>query len=277
VTEHAGDLLSALLDGELSTSEAAGVQAHVATCPTCGTELADVRAARQLVRSLPAVDPPFPLELLPRVRSRAVVANVAASIAIGLLLLGVSAGGIGPAALQPEMSGAIERHASTVSALQAGGVMAAAPRIEPTRQVPPTTAPRRDLGGVQAPVELAGYELVDAYRALDGGQHLLYRRGGYGLSVFRHEGRVDWDALATEPGTFFEIGDRRAWRWDAAPSLGRLVVVEERNATITLVGDEPGDAVLDAARALPSDGGASRAERMSRAVARALELLSPVP
>ena len=63
---HADELLSALLDGQLAADEAAEVRAHVAGCDDCARELDDVRQARRLVRELPAVDPPawFLAELL---------------------------------------------------------------------------------------------------------------------------------------------------------------------------------------------------------------------
>jgi anti-sigma factor RsiW len=56
---HAGDALSALLDGELSEDEATRVRAHVAACDACTAELVEVRAARGWMRALPPVDLPF--------------------------------------------------------------------------------------------------------------------------------------------------------------------------------------------------------------------------
>ena len=55
---HAGDLLSALLDGELDAAEAARVRAHVDGCRDCRAELDAVTAARSWVRELAPVDPP---------------------------------------------------------------------------------------------------------------------------------------------------------------------------------------------------------------------------
>lgn len=56
---HLGDLLSGLLDGELSPEAEAAAYQHVAACSRCTRELEDVRAARAWVRDLPAVEPPF--------------------------------------------------------------------------------------------------------------------------------------------------------------------------------------------------------------------------
>lgn len=56
---HLGDLVSALLDGELAAPQEAGARTHLAGCPDCTRELAAVGQARSWVRGLPQVDPPF--------------------------------------------------------------------------------------------------------------------------------------------------------------------------------------------------------------------------
>jgi len=58
-TAHPGDLLSALVDGELTPGEAAGVRAHLEGCSECRRELRVIGEARTLLRALPPVDPPF--------------------------------------------------------------------------------------------------------------------------------------------------------------------------------------------------------------------------
>lgn len=57
MNEHAGDLLSALLDGELPEAHRAEVESHLASCPVCGDERDDVWAARTWLRRLPPVEP----------------------------------------------------------------------------------------------------------------------------------------------------------------------------------------------------------------------------
>lgn len=282
MAEHPGDALSALLDGELDAAEAAAVQAHVASCVACAAELDDVRTARLLLRSLPAVELPHPLTLpLRRQRQRYAIANVAASVAAGILVLVLSSSSIGPVTLRPEVAGAVDAHASTVSAMQVGGLMPrSSTRLVPEHDVPPTTAPRRSIDDLPArfgaPRELAGYSLVDAFRA-DGGLHLLYRRGDHGLSVFEQPGRIDWGAVPVEQGRAVRVGAHEGWIWEAAPAYGRLVVFESGGMVITVVGDARGDDVLEAAVALPRAGGSSAEEKLGRAVARALDLLGPMP
>lgn len=76
---HPGDLLSALLDGELTPRKEQGVRAHLEGCPDCRRELGLIGEARKLVRDLPPVDPPFGLfERMLRSRNRWARAGVAA-------------------------------------------------------------------------------------------------------------------------------------------------------------------------------------------------------
>lgn len=53
---HLGELLSAYLDGELSTAEQRQVSDHVVSCAQCRGELHDLDRARIAIRSLPGVD-----------------------------------------------------------------------------------------------------------------------------------------------------------------------------------------------------------------------------
>ena len=56
---HLGDVLSALLDGELAGPYEDAARAHVAACAACAAELAAVGQARAWVRALPPVPVPF--------------------------------------------------------------------------------------------------------------------------------------------------------------------------------------------------------------------------
>ena len=55
---HLGDLLSGMLDGELSQAAVDTAYAHLAVCPACTYELENVRTARMWVRDLPQAEPP---------------------------------------------------------------------------------------------------------------------------------------------------------------------------------------------------------------------------
>jgi hypothetical protein len=258
---HSGDALSALLDGQLSAAEATAVRAHVDECASCAQELDDVREARRLVRSLPAVDPPFDLlaanvvSLAPRRRRAPALAAASVAVAATIALALLAPWQTTSDTLDPDLDVAMDQHASTMGALEAEGVIAKGParlQSEDEEEVPPTTARRQALSDVdddfETPERLAGYALVDAYE-VGNGVHLLYQRGAYGLSVFERAGEIDWDELP-EGGTSIVLSGHRAWRWDDVVADGRLVVIEGDGVVITIAGDEPGDAVLDAAVAI---------------------------
>ncbi len=91
---HAGEALSAYLDGELAIDEQHEVVGHLEGCSDCRRELADLDAARTAVRALPVLEPAVSLEvptLAARRRPARSVAWVAAAAAAVVLV----AGGIG--------------------------------------------------------------------------------------------------------------------------------------------------------------------------------------
>ncbi|MEX2280018.1 MAG: zf-HC2 domain-containing protein [Acidimicrobiia bacterium] len=93
---HRPELLSALLDGELSEVEAAWVAEHLDGCGICMAELHDLSSARAAVRSLPLLDlperivphPDRVVRLWPR-RAAVAVTSVAAAAAISVGALGM--------------------------------------------------------------------------------------------------------------------------------------------------------------------------------------------
>ena len=92
--DHEGDRLSAYLDGELPTEEAAAIVTHLTTCRRCREELHDLDRSRTAVRSLPGLEVPgLPIRPdAPRrshlrpVRPRAMVAATAGLVAVLALL-----------------------------------------------------------------------------------------------------------------------------------------------------------------------------------------------
>ncbi|MEX1006003.1 MAG: zf-HC2 domain-containing protein [Acidimicrobiia bacterium] len=91
---HRPELLSAMLDGELSESEAAWVAAHLDGCGQCRSELDGLASARSAVRGLPMLDLPEDVHpgeprvtrLWPRrVAVAAMSAAAAAAVTIGAL------------------------------------------------------------------------------------------------------------------------------------------------------------------------------------------------
>jgi anti-sigma factor RsiW len=94
---HPGELLSALLDGELIESDRRHVEGHLAQCAGCRAELEGLNEARAAVRSLPVMDLPAGLmpaddreaEVIPLTR-RPPVWVAAAAAAILALFIGIA-------------------------------------------------------------------------------------------------------------------------------------------------------------------------------------------
>ncbi len=115
--QHAGDSLSALLDGELSPAQEAEVQAHLVTCMACRHEMEMVRVARLWLRALPPVEPPFGLYermLVPYRpgRRRIAMAFVGAAAAVAAVLVSVAPAPQPP--VDPSVATLIEAHATSV-------------------------------------------------------------------------------------------------------------------------------------------------------------------
>lgn len=304
--EHPSDELSALLDGELEPGEAMAVRTHVEGCRTCAEELHGVRSARLALRTLPGVDPPpGAMEaLVERLRARgddeapgpdetpviplaarrrragSAVASVAAAVALVVLTASV----LEPGAYRPGVTAAVDSHAASVKAMAAGGLVQADGGNRPLRPfepVTPTTAPERDPRALappyHAPELLAGgYRLVTAFAhpTHPDGVQLVYERGRYALSVFEAPGRLDLDALPAG-GRRVEVDGAEGWRWEAPGVAGRVVVYEQDGLVLTVVGDEPGEAVLEAARSIPPPRPSSVGHRLREMGAEVLEALSP--
>jgi len=83
---HAGELISAYLDGELSRAEIDQLFGHVGSCGRCAAELQEMQTVRSAVRSLPLLELPPGLipeadaELIPLHRNRGFLVGAAAAI-----------------------------------------------------------------------------------------------------------------------------------------------------------------------------------------------------
>lgn len=93
---HRPELLSAMLDGELSESEAVWVAEHLDGCGVCKSELDDLSSARAAIRSLPMLDLPEGIaphadrvvSLWPR-RGAVALTSVAAAAVVSIGALGM--------------------------------------------------------------------------------------------------------------------------------------------------------------------------------------------
>jgi len=114
---HPGDLLSAMLDGELSPEQRGSVTAHLEVCAECRTEMEDTASARTALRALPVLDPPPGLlpGTAPAERSRlrpvwgwAAAGAAATALAVGLAL------GTAPVTEPMDLDTLAERHTARV-------------------------------------------------------------------------------------------------------------------------------------------------------------------
>jgi hypothetical protein len=139
------DLLSALLDGELSAADEAEVRAYLERSPAAADDFAALAGVRTLVRDLPAVDPPFGFyermlrpEKRPRRLGLRVGGAVAAAAAAIVVLMGIT-----PVTdrIVPPVNAYAERHEHMVNPAPgtpgSGTIPSSSP---PSTDVAPTTS-----------------------------------------------------------------------------------------------------------------------------------------
>jgi anti-sigma factor RsiW len=93
---HAGDLISSYLDGELSRPEIDQLQAHLSSCGRCAAEIQEMQLVRSAVRSLPMLELPAGLvpeadaEVVPLRRNKGFwVGAAAAAVALVIAIAAV--------------------------------------------------------------------------------------------------------------------------------------------------------------------------------------------
>jgi hypothetical protein len=195
--DHLGDRVSAFLDGELGDEEMRAVEAHLDVCDHCRMVLRLEDGTRALVRGLDPVDPPEGfldqvLRLGPvdrragQRRTRFAVANLVASAAVWLLVLGLghlTARGT----VEPAVGSYVRAHEASVAG---GGVPGTSGASLPAAHGLPVAAEQ---------FELVRYS-TDGIR-----DQALYTNGADVVSVFRQVGALDWAAIAAE-GADVQVG-----------------------------------------------------------------------
>lgn len=90
---HAGELISAYLDGELAGSEVDQLFGHLASCGKCAAEIQELQSVRSAVRSLPVLELPPGLipeadaELIPLHRNRGFLVGAAAAVVVVVIAI----------------------------------------------------------------------------------------------------------------------------------------------------------------------------------------------
>lgn len=239
---HLGDLVSALVDGELHGPDAAAAHRHLSGCDQCRDEYTATEAVARTVRGLPPVDPRFGFYErltrrggfgLPRrsVRIGIAVATAAAMVAVAVAV----AGDLSEVPVSPPVDDMMAVH-------QAGFL----PPVAADKGFEESTA--GDMGApFEAPGEVgAGYERRAVYeRKSDHIMAVAYRADGGAVSVFEQTGVLDTEALDASMAPV--AGD--AW---AMESNGVLAVVYVRGRLVyTVVGEAPMASLMAVVRNLP--------------------------
>jgi anti-sigma factor RsiW len=88
---HAGELISAYLDGELVGDERAELFDHLSSCGVCAAEMEETQRVRTAVRSLPMVELPAGLvveadaEVIPLTKNRGFLVGAAAAVVAAVI------------------------------------------------------------------------------------------------------------------------------------------------------------------------------------------------
>lgn len=245
---HLGDVLSALVDGELTADEEVAARHHLDGCDACRDELAATEATAALVRGLPGVDAPFGFyERLLRRRGFAAsdrrrlrvglaVATTAAAVA---LVVGMVAN-LSEAEVAPAVDDMVEVHQAGF--VPSSGFDEMAPDEEPAAEVP---------------IELGdGFERQAVYeRTSDDVVAVTYRSGSHRVSVFEQAGDLDPDGLA--PAMESMADD--AWAMEAGDL--HAVVIDRGRVVYTVVSDASMGEMLVVAGDLPAAGPPSLLQR----------------
>ena len=263
---HLDEELSALLDGALSAPELDPVQAHLASCGSCRSELEAERSVRDLVRGLPPIEPPFgfyerllrdgPTALKPAAerttarpkrRIKFGVANLVATAAVWLVILGVANVHSGHGSVTPSVNDYVTAHASVLPGIG-------------FRHAP---AGEQAAKSYNVPDRLAGsYQLVGVLTDGDSPQ-LVYSDGSRTLSMFLRPGQLDVSAL---PSSAQAVSVNGAPAWDVPTDGGDVVFVQRPGMVVVIVGPAPGQAASDVANGPePSTGSPSLSDRIEAA------------
>jgi anti-sigma factor RsiW len=241
--EHLDDVLSAYIDGELTAAERAEVEAHLAVCAECRSDVEGEAEVRRLVRDLPAVDPPFGFyERMLRQgpgagqtpekkrRLRFGLANIAVAAAAWLVILGVVNVNSAEGSVEPTAATYLNAHASVTPDMQGTENPEAAAKAQ---------------AAYDAPARLAGtYLLVAAVVDDDGTPQLVYTDGRRTVSMFLRSGRLNEDALPSD-AVRVQVNDARAWQVPTAE--GAVVFLQRPGVVVILVGADPDRAASDVA------------------------------
>ncbi len=237
---HLDEVLSAYLDDEVTPDERAEVEAHVATCAECRSDLEAEREVRQMVRDLSAVDAPFgfyqrvlrdgPASEESPVKRRRIkfgLANIAATAAAWLLILGI-ANLNNRGSVDPAPAGYVAAHASVLGGLGGFGSQESQEKAK----------------SYEVPDRLAGTYQLAEITEINGLRQFVYSDGQHTVSMFLQRGELDESALPSDAEQV-QVNGEPAWR--VPSSIGDVIFVQQPGVVVVIVGPQPDQAASDVA------------------------------
>jgi hypothetical protein len=250
------ELFDAYLDDELTPDERAAVEELLRRSAAARAEVEGIQRVRDLVRGLPAVEPPFgffermelPRKRGPRSRAGVAASLVGAAAAVMMIIVGLT-----PGRVAPPIDDFVERHhamlVSDPASLDVGD------GYDPMSDDRMDDTPRPFAAPEGLP---AGYRRQAVYTKPEV-WHVVYSDGRNMVSVFQQPGLVDWDSMP-EDGDRMMMGDDKVW---VAGDDRRLVVLERSGLVVTVVGRVPKEDALLVAGSMPEPPAPTVTERIA--------------
>jgi anti-sigma factor RsiW len=235
--EETGILLHALIDDELDAGHAHEIEGHVASCPSCASQLRDYRRVRQAL-SAPAMRYPASSGLRARIEGALPPARAAAAPSRRSLLKGFAAGGMMSAAIAASLVVVVVRQeadqrilgdavSAHLRALQGDHLIDVASTDQHT--VKPWFNGKLDVAPPVVDLTPQGFALIGGrLDYLDGRPvaAIVYKRRAHVINLFVAPAGAQ--AAGSERGAMAALQGFNVWRWAFADL--RFVAVSDINA-----------------------------------------------
>jgi hypothetical protein len=259
---HPVEDLSALLDGDLAAEPRAAVESHLQGCATCRAELAELEVVRQVLRTLPFVEPPRgfydrTMRQGPRPRRTASLrfgqSVIISIIGLAVVLLVVAV----VARRQPDVD-------PSVAAAVAGYDEVADRPVAPSQQLEP---PSEDAQPGSVPQALALGFVLESARPRAASEAVYVDENRRRLLLRWADGELD-DGELDQGAVPVEVGEEPAW-YVAVGGTG-VLAVQRGDRAYVLAGVLSSDELIAVAAAIPVTSDDASVGEQVQAAGRAL-------